>query len=672
MRPTWPIAPALAYLLLGATVGAQGYSSETRARDADGEEVSPGGPRTVVDLDDNAESGASLADALDRAPSVEVARSGATGAPAFLSIRGSAPYQVALSLDGVPLNGAQNSSFDLSMIPVELLGRATVYRAMVPVQLGRPLPGGAVALETRFSDPGAQVFLGAGSWAARRAGFALNGRGARNDWMLAAVYSGANNAFRFFDDAGTPLNLDDDAETERINAHADSAGLLWRHRIRVGDWRLTTVALANGGAQGIPGLGSDQAESTQLDRGRVFAALSARNRQLADGRIHVETLVGGSTEWQRFRDPEDELGLGDDDDRERTLLSILGLRPSCEFHEALVARTVLDWTHERYRAGGQGTTRDAIATGAELELDPLDQRIVVEAGARADTSFTREDSASSTSHTGVSPRAGLLVEPWTDHLWSVRGTASVGSAERVPGFFELYGDSGSVVGNDGLRPERRTGYDLGLQFSAESALDAGTVHGALTYGFFDRRIDDLITFVQTGLGVAVAQNVADAAIRGHEIAFLGGLRDRVDLHGNYSVIDALDRSVEPSAQLPGRPVHTYAGGIDLRHLWVSIGWEVEGNGEFFVDRIEARPMPARARHDLSLDLMPPVRWEPRINVRVENVADQRAERVSLPDGGATVEVPRAVADFVGQPLPGRAAFVTLSVSYAEGWGRRER
>ena len=656
----WPIVPALACLLAGASTGAQGYSSETRAGAEAGETLEPGGPRTVLELEDDAETGVPLADALDRAPSVEVARSGATGAPAFLSVRGSEPYQVALSLDGVPLNGAQNSSFDLSMIPVELLGTATVYRAMVPVQLGRPLPGGAIALQTRFSEPGARVFVGAGSWATRRGGFSLNGRGERNEWMLAAAYTGASNTYRFFDDGGTPLNLNDDAERARRNAHADSAGLLWRHRLRAGDWRLTTVAMANGVAQGVPGLGSDPARSTQLDRGRVFAALSARNRWLAGGRVHLEMLLGGSTEWQHFRDPEDELGLGADDDREHTFLTIAGLRPSIDLHESLTARAVMDWSHEAFRGGAAQVSRDGLGLGAELELDPFNERLIVEAGARADTTFDRQDQTSN-SHAGASPRAGLLIEPWTSRPWSVRGTASVGAAERVPGFFELYGDSGSVAGNPDLLPERRLGYDLGVQFSSEKEGSAGALHVALTYGFFDRHIDDLITFVQTGLGVAVAQNVADAAIRGHEVAVRGGLRNRVDLHGNYSLIDAVDRSTDAAAQLPGRPVHTYAGGVDLTHLWVSIGWDVEGNGEFFVDRVEQRPMPGRVRHDLTLDFMPPVRWEPRVSFRVENVGDQRVQDVGLPDGGSQVEVPRAIADFVGHPVPGRGAFVTLSV-----------
>lgn len=644
--------------MVGSEGLAQAYRSETRAGAEEGEAIETDGPRTTVDLGDSSDTGAPLTDALDAAPAVDVARTGAVGAPAFLSIRGSEPYQVALSLDGVPLNGAQNRSFDLSLIPVELLGEATVYRATVPVQLGAPLPGGAVALRTRFADPGTRVYAGGGSWASRRVGFATNGRSGRGDWMVAGVYTGAANGFRYFDDGGTPFNQDDDAERARRNAHADSGGTLWRHLVRLDDWRLTNVLIASGSSQGVPGLGNDQARRTQLDRGWVFNALEARNRRLADGRVDLRLLVGGALDWQRYRDPGDELGLGAGTDRERTVLSVVGVRPTFELHQALEARAVVNWSHEDYR-GRTGARRDTIAVGGELEFDPVAGRVVAGVGYRADTSF---DSRATDPHVGAAPRAGLVVEPWQDRPWSVRGMAALSAAERRPGFFELYGDSGVVAGNPDLRPERRRGYDLGLQSAGEWDVAWGTPHFSVTYGFFDRRIEDLVTFVQTGLGVAIAQNVSEAAVRGHEVAARAGVRDRVAVHASYRLIDALDRSVRPHAQLPGRPVHGYSGGVRAQHHWIAVEWSAEGNGQFFLDRTESRPMPPRVRHDLGVDITPRLAWEPRVHLRVENVGDHRTEDVALPDGGESVRAPRAVADFVGQPLPGRAFFVSVSLS----------
>lgn len=650
--------------------------SESRAGIDAGEGADATGPRTVIDLRGVSESTTSLAEQVDAAPSTNVRRSGALGAPAFVSIRGADPWQVRVVLDGVPLNGGHNTAFDLSTLPVDLIGRMVVHRSNVPVQLGAPLPGGVLELQTRFDTSGTRVALAGGSFGTRRVSAAHQTSGDAGDLLVSGVYAGANNRFRFFDDGETPFNTADDGTALRRNAHVDTGGVLVRHRARVEGWRITSLGLGTHDAQGVPGFGSDQALQTHLERTRLFGAVRAENGRLGESETGLALVLGTSIELQRYQDPADELGLGAQDDHERAWMVLTGVRPTFHLHETVVLNAVLDWTGEGYRPDTgarpvlQGLVRrDTLAAGLQATWRPWDGRVEVGGSARSDISATRSDVPgleTATSDVSWSPHAGLAVVPWLEQPWSVRGFANVGLADRVPGFFELYGDRGATVGNPDLRPERRFGYDVGVQLSGRTEserLQLGGVDGAITWTFFDRRIEDLIHFVQTGQGVAVAQNIAEAAIRGHELSFAGGWSERLRFGATWSLIDAIDQSGGPENgfQLPSRPVHTFGASSEARWRWLGVEYRVDGNGGFSLDRQERRPMPARVEHDLAVVVRPGWAWRPVLRLEMRNVADARTEQVQLPDGGDTVEVDRAIADFVGQPLPGRAFYVNLTL-----------
>lgn len=423
--------------------------------------------------------------------------------------------------------------------------------------------------------------------------------------------------------------------------------------------------------QGVPGLGVDQALHTELRRGRAFAALRAERSRWPTERSNVELLAGGSLEWQRYRDRDDELGLGSQDVRERGHLVLLGVRPTARPTGWLTVRGVLDWTTEghhpdRADEGGEGfaARRNTVAIGAETELEAWSERLRFVLSTRSDIAVSRTGERSELlvplTRTDVawSPQAGVSVEPWVDRDWSVQAFANAGRARRLPGFFELYGDRGTTVGNPELRPETRVGYDVGLRLSGATE----HVDGALTHAFFERWVDDLILFVQTGLGAAIPLNIAEAAFRGHELALAGGWEEHLRIGANYSLIDAVDRSPGfDGNRLPGRAVHSWSATLDGSWWWLGLRYRVDGTGDFFLDRSEQRPMPHRIEHDATLFVRPKVVWEPVLAFTVRNLADARTEQVELPDGGRDVEVDRAIADFVGQPLPGRSYHLTLTL-----------
>ena len=105
----------------------------------------------------------SLPELLDQAAGVHVDQYGGLGAFSTVSLRGAAPGQVTVLLDGVPLTSAAHAEVNLSDLPVSAVDRVEIYRGLAPLALGAATPGGAINLVTR-STPVRELSLAAGSF----------------------------------------------------------------------------------------------------------------------------------------------------------------------------------------------------------------------------------------------------------------------------------------------------------------------------------------------------------------------------------------------------------------------------------------------------------------------------------------------------------------------------
>ena len=109
----------------------------------------------------------SLPDLLDQIPGVYVRRVSGTGQYTTASIRGSAPSQVNIYIDGVPFNLASEGAADLSTIPINAVERVEVYRGTTPARFSGAPMGGAINIVTKKPDglhgsvsAGARSFVG--------------------------------------------------------------------------------------------------------------------------------------------------------------------------------------------------------------------------------------------------------------------------------------------------------------------------------------------------------------------------------------------------------------------------------------------------------------------------------------------------------------------------------
>ena len=184
----------------------------------------------------------SLPELLDQAAGVHVDQYGGLGAFSTVSLRGAAPGQVTVFLDGVPLTSAAHAEVNLSELPVSAVDRVEIYRGLAPLALGTATPGGAINLVTR-STPVRELSLARGSfgtWEGR--GTTGIRRGALSA-LVHAGYLGSEGDFRYYDDNGTPYNPADDAVVPRANNRLDA----WTALAALGPHRRPALEHRRGG-----------------------------------------------------------------------------------------------------------------------------------------------------------------------------------------------------------------------------------------------------------------------------------------------------------------------------------------------------------------------------------------------------------------------------------------
>jgi iron complex outermembrane receptor protein len=655
---------------------------------------------TAIEVD--FEAGARPADALpelvSRAPGATVRSVGGLGQFSAVSLRGSSAQQVALFLDGVPLASGFAGLVDLSNQPLDALSAVEIYRGFVPVTFGGDTIGGAVNLVGRVHHGPASVQLdaGLGSFGARQARLAVAVPvGDQTSVVGRAGFASATGDFPFLHDGNTPLDPSNDrTETRRNNDYERFLGQL-RLDGRRDAWRYGVQQLVLWKSQGIPGPFRAQTEQTRLgtEELRTTAKLTRTGAVVPAGAL---TLVSGvGLQRHRFQNPDGQFAAQAPDQVMRS--ADMSLQPSLRlplWQSALVtgvADARFEWVEVDDRnsaepGSGQTTgdaTRSRARGGAGLQLEQylLGHRIVVAPALRADVVDSRfrvpdgegeQDDAGNDSRTvGFSPRIGLRARllDWLELR------ASGGRYFRPPTLLELFGDRGPIRGNEGLRPERGTGIDVGL------VSDLGRLRrfGAyLQVAGFVSWSEDLIDWSMTGNSIRF-ENLDAARVGGVEVGVSAhAWGERLRLHGTYTYLHSRSfsrRQERYGKQLPGRPTHDLFARLSFGDATRVAGmpydarlfYTVERIAGTFVDPSGRRSLPPRTLHGAGVEVR--AGDGVRLALEARNLLDTRSTTWTPPVHNAgTIRTP--ISDFIGYPLPGRSVWlnVTLDLNPAQADG----
>ncbi len=600
------------------------------------------------------------ADALAEAAGVQVQRFGGLGAFSTISIRGSTPNQVPVYLDGIPLASAQDPTVNLANLPLDSLERIDVYRGTVPVGFGGGGIGGVVNLVTKApsATPASEVSVGYGSFETRKVTASRTQSLGGFDALAHLTYLGSKGDFTYDDDNGTPENPADDEAVTRINNTFDAVGALLRVSRDLGG------GLSADGmqeffykTQGVPGPASVQFADPSLEELRSLTSLRLSQTGLADGMLDTSGTLYGVYNQQRFDDPQGDFGFRSATDNQTALVGASNTgtwftpwSQSLSWFDELAYELFFPFNEFAAPPAGATQTRLRLTLAVQDELTLWDERATIVPSLRYEHLLddlsavdlaNQPDSAAMTVNRDLwSPTLGVQVR--VAGPLSLRG--NVGYFQRAPSFAELFGNTGSVLGNANLKTESGVNADIGLIATWNDAwgwLDRALIETAL----FNTDYDDLIAFEQATAKQFRPFNIASARVRGIEFGTTLAALRHLGLQLNYTYQDSenlVPGNFADGKHLPLRPANELFVRAESFADWGSAYYEYTYVSSNPTTPANFTVVPSRSIHTVGAAVQP-LAW-----------LELRFEAANITDADV-----RDLGDF---PLPGLSFFGGLRVT----------
>ena len=617
---------------------------------------------TTIDLDEYQGEHRSLEDVLSQVVGVQIRRFGGPGERSEISIRGFAPSQVVVTLDGVRLNSVRGSGVDLSNIPVELLQSVEVLRGGGAIGEGSGAMGGVLRLETRRPGQATEARVTAGGASFKTANVSLFAGSPSEivDWGLGynffrtdGDYEFQRPLFVFVDEGNVPLPLDPPSAT-RINNESEKHSLTLSLGRELGNWG---YLFANQNllftSRGEPGLdravSGSNAGQQAFAHSREFGSISQLRWEEIDlGLADIESRVSLSYRFKRnrFKDPApaanpaQPIDVSYDD-------STGDLTWTAHWEgEGLGAQHTITGEFETFRDALDASDRASrdrwdVALSLRDRLGFLEDKLQVIPALRFDWNEDFGDN--------WLPSLGLVIHP----LPWLRIKSNADRAFRIPSFEELYlPDQGFISGNPNLEPEESWNVDAGFEILIAEAFPFRDIRFEAVY--FYSAIENSIIWVYRSPTRIGPVNSGDATSQGVELGLSLGITSYVTLSANHTELDAT--SDETGNRLPGRPERETNARIEVadRGVWKLVG-ELQRTGSITVSRDDSFTMPARSVWNMSAalnfaEVIRPMASALRLSrlwlsFRVDNIGDV------------------SVRDARSFPQPGRSFGLTLEA----GW-----
>ncbi|NRD56783.1 TonB-dependent receptor plug domain-containing protein [Corallococcus exiguus] len=585
----------------------------------------PTGAITVIDARERAGEARDTAELLGGSASLVVQDSGGYGQSKSLVVRGASSNGVLVFLDGIPLNGAGGVA-DLSLIPVALLERMEILRGAAGARYGAGGLGGAVNLVTRA--PSSRLLSSGevtyGSFDTVMAHVAASG--ALLEGQALVLLHGGRSQGDFSYRVDELPALDDNPLTQEVRTRNDARGggalLKYRHGLD-GGGRVDVLAELSLEDRALAGTVQNPTVSRRQDQTRL--SLGARW-----ARPFGDTGEGSARGFFR-RDWLDVAGgtTGVDSGAQRYTVGGVEVEGRAVLGRNALAVTLAGSSESvTQTVGGQAASWWRASVMAMDELSLFSERLKLVPSLRVERVGH---------YSLLSPKLGASVD--LGHGFGVR--ANAGQSHRAPSFLELYIRQGLLLPNPELKPERALSVDA-------AALWRDDIWN-VTAGGFAAVYENLIAYELYPPNLAKPYNFAAARVWGAEVELEARPRAWLTVTSSYAWTRTQNRYGDPryfGKELPYRPRHKWVGRLRVGPDWLNGRTEVLVQSSQLINRVGEARLSLPSRTWVSVGASSTFLHRPDLTVSfdVKNLLDART------------------ADYTGMPLPGRAAYVTLSVA----------
>ena len=602
---------------------------------------------TRLDTASLARRGQGLAEALGAVSGVSVQRSSSAGQPAWLSVRGGNPRQVAVEMDGLRLNAPVGTGVDVGQMMTEGLGSVDMIRGSAAAIYGGGASTGALRLnpaQAPVEGLEMRAHGSAGSFGSAAVGSSLSVADRRMGLRLYGAMRESEGDFDFVDDEGR--------EMARVNNHHRRFSAGGTAHLEEGAHRLRLTGMWEEGQGGSPGPSEFQEayDQASVDDHRRLATLRWERR--GGGDVDGYATLGVQDRRQHHRNDESFLGgeLSEQVGRERALAATGGLEGMWGSH---LWRLDVEGRLEDYQGrqdnGFEGAStlaarRHTVAASVADEWLVADERLSLLGALRLESTLGSGEARSEV-HPPM-PAVGAIARMHR----RLEARANLARTFRQPHFDELYLQTDHLRGDPDLAAEEGWHGDVSLAVGDEErALVQGT--------YFYRHIASTILFLPASAYHFEARNLRDARAQGAEIQAHVAPWERLSLGANYTYTRAGFRAEGmPTSQLPGRPRHRFhvkpslalgqitsrGGGVEM-----SLEGRVDGRGTVNLDNFGQLNNQRAVTADVGAEV--DVAQRVRVVGAVRNIFDHRRAQDSL-----------------HRPLPGRVLFMSMEVRHGDG------
>lgn len=489
----------------------------------------------IIDRETIEASGATTADQLLQAvPGVLLARSGGTGSPVSVYLRGGKPGHTIVMVDGIKVNDPMSTdrSVDLSSILLDGVERIEIVYGPTASVYGSDAMAGVINIITTGADSGGTVRLETGSHGTHRAGFRWSETHGTLNWWIGAAYLET-------DGISAAAEADGNTEPDGYANRTVNGGLSWE--TGHGSLGLTGMLInANGDLDNFGGPFGDN-PFYRFDREETHFR--------ADYTVDTLFPVDGITRFTLASSQNDRIYRNPSEDYPPVVdSSYNGRMDTVTWHNVLHLNAgTLAFGLEHVRETGESVYE------SDGYLDIFERRHV-----GTDSAYVNL----ATDRLGFQWNAGLRRDDHDTFGGETTGSIGVvkllpesgirlrvhfGTAFKAPSLYQLYSPYGSTE----LEPEEATSLEIGMEKSLmENRLLLG-----LTW--FDSSFDQMIDFDPVNW---VYINIAKAAVRGSEIS-MQYRNDRFSWRLAYNFFDTEDENT--GERLLRRPRSAITGALHV-------------------------------------------------------------------------------------------------------------